>query len=266
MRNNVYGLVFSFVLLIVLFGCTQAQDGGRVVFTMKDAAADMGSVQKVEVTIDSVSVHTAAEGWTTVSSTSATYDLLTLKAEGNQVVLADVQLKEGTYNQVRLDISKVVVTDADGEHEAKLPSGELKIVGDVEVKENTTSAATFDFIVDESLHMTGNGQYIMAPVVQFESRTDAVVDVSGGSVRVTGGQVKTNVKVGMDVDGNVGIGLGIADDAELDIENGRVSIKLSLGSSGSRSSSVRSNASAEGSVAVGDEVAVGANVDASASY
>lgn len=217
--------VFALVAVVLLAGCVQAPTTtqGRAVFTIKDAAPDMGTVSSVKVTIDSVQVQSAAEGWVTVSSTPQTYDLLKLKAEGSQALLADVNLKTGTYQQVRLMTSKVVVTDTSGDHEAKLPSGELKIVGELTVNESSTSTATFDFIADESLHVTGNGDYIFAPVVKLETREKADVDVSSkANVKINGGTIKTNIKVGMDIDGNIGVGLNISKDTKLSIEGGKI--------------------------------------------
>ena len=202
---------------------------GRVVFTITDAAAEMGTVTSIMVTVDSVSVHSATEGWVNVSSEPQTFDLLKLKAEGSQELMADVQLKEGTYQQLRLEISSVVVVDDQGEHEAKLPSGELKIVGDLEVKANATSTAMFDFIADESLHLTGNGEYILAPVVQLETKTDAQVEVKADQkVEIKAGNVKASVKVGMDAEGNVGVGLGIPAKAKLSIGQGKVKVEGGL--------------------------------------
>lgn len=249
-------ILISMVALIV--GCVPAQQigeepatgeqEGRVVFTITDAAANMSAVTSIMVTVDSVSVHSATEGWVNVSSEPQTFDLLKLKAEGSQELLADVTLKEGTYQQLRLDISKVVVVDAEGEQEAKLPSGELKIVGDLEVKADSTSTATFDFIADESLHMTGNGEYILAPVVQLETKTDAQVEVKADQkVEVQGGNIKAKVKVGMDADGNVGVGLGIPAKAKLSIGQGKVKVEggLALGKE------KQGNASADAEVEVG---------------
>jgi len=227
---------------------------GRVVFTITDAAADMGAVTSVMVTVDSVRVHSAAEGWITVSSEPQTFDLLKLKAEGSQELLADVTLEEGTYQQLRLDISKVVVADAEGEHEAKLPSGELKIVGDLEVKADSTSTATFDFIADESLHVTGNGEYILAPVVQLETKTDAEVEVKADQkVEIKAGKVKASVKVGMDAEGNVGVGLGIPAKAKLSLGQGKVKVEGGLGVGLGKGKEEESNdsASAEAEVEVG---------------
>lgn len=140
-----------------------------------------------------------------------------------------MQLNEGAYQQVRLDISSVIVTDANGTHDARLPSGELRIAGEFTVEANTTATATFDFIVDESLHITGNGEYIMAPVVRLETRNNAEVTVdSNNRVEITGGTVKTSVKVGMDAGGSVGVGLSIPRNIPISIGTGG-KIKIGLG-------------------------------------
>ena len=242
-------MVGILALLLLAVGCVppqqmekaeeqamEKQEEGRVVFTITDAA---------------VRVHSATEGWVTVSSEAQTFDLLKLKAEGSQELLADVKLEEGTYQQLRLDISKVLVVDAEGEHEAKLPSGELKIVGDLEVKANSTSTATFDFIADESLHLTGNGEYILAPVVQLETKTDAEVEVKANQkVEIKAGKVKTNIKVGMDAEGNVGAGVGIPAKAKVSIAQGKVKVEGGLGLGKDKEES-NDSTSAEAEVEVG---------------
>lgn len=252
MKNKTILLILISIISIFLLGCEQAAivssgtestgeqataEKGRVVFAITDAAADMQSVSSIKVTVESVKVHSEAEGWLTVSSSPKTYDLLKLKAEGKQELLADAELEEGTYDQIRLDISSVVVTDAKGEQEAKLPSGELKIQGDLVVDANSTATATFDFIADESLHMTGSGKYIMAPVVQVETREDADVEVSSSNkVEIKGGKTHTNARVGMDAEGNVGVGLKIPADLNLTIDaagavkiGGKSSGKIGIG-------------------------------------
>lgn len=200
------------------------QDGkGKVAFVITDAAANMGAVSKVEVTVEEIQVHSASQGWVTVSSNAKTYDLLELKAKGTNSLLVESDLKEDTYNQIRLDVSKVMVTDSDGSHEAKLPSNQIIINQDVEVKENSTTSAKFDFIADESLHVTGNGKYILAPVIQIETRSDADVDARyTNDVKINSGNVKSSTRVGMDISGNVGVGLGIASNADISLSDSGV--------------------------------------------
>ncbi len=241
-----------------MVGCTQPGDGsgasptpsgnsgsqtGRAVFGVTDAAADMGAVSSVQMRVESVQVHSASQGWVTVSSTPKTVDLLELKAQGATELIADAQLKADTYNQMRMAVSSVTVVDAEGSHQAKMPSNEVKFVGDLVVKANSTSSATFDFIADESLHLAGKAEgqaqaeakYVMAPVIQFESRSDAQVNVQSNSrMQVSGGSVTTNVKVGMDIKGNVGAGLSIPANAVVIVSTtGDVLIGSGLNATGS---------------------------------
>jgi len=239
------------------YGQPSAAGEGRAVFTITDAAANMQSVTSVKVTVDSVRVHSAAKGWVTVSSSAKTYDLLQLKASATQEILADAKLDADTYQQVRLDISKVVVVDASGEHEAKLPSGELKIVGQLVVEADSTSTATFDFIADESLHVTGKGEYIMTPVIQLETKTNAEVEVKAGNkVEIRGGNVKTNVKVSMDIAGNVGVGLKVGLDEELEIDGGIISVKARMIGETKGKGTAQSESSAGANASVESETSV----------
>ncbi|MFA5105967.1 MAG: DUF4382 domain-containing protein [Candidatus Micrarchaeia archaeon] len=233
-------LAMALLILVLLFaGCAQQQASppaggagtggsyppaatqGRAVFTIADKAADMGAVTSVKVTVDSVSVQSATKGWVTVSTAPHTYDLLQLKASGNQQVLADSSLDQGAYSQARLQISSVMVTDASGEHEAKLPSGDMKIEGNFNVDANSTSAVSFDFLADKSLHVTGKGEYILAPVVHMQARERAQVSAgAGANVQVSGGTLTIDKTVGMDENGTVGVNVQIPAGADLSIGSG----------------------------------------------
>lgn len=226
-------MIQSFVLgllvltLLVIAGCTGAPntDGnspngqtGRAVFSMTDAAADMGSVQKVNVTIDSVDAYSETNGWVRVNSQRREYDWLELKSQSKTVVLADAQLEEGSYSQVRMNVSKVTVTDANGVHEAKTPTREWVFDGQFTVESNTTSSAHFDFQADESVHVANDSSYVVAPVTVVETRDNASVNVqSSDRVIISGGSVRTSQTVGMDISGNIGVGIRIPVDAVIDV-------------------------------------------------
>ncbi len=184
----------------------------------------MSGVTSVNVTVNQIKLHSEEKGWITVSSTPKTYDLLVLKSQGSASLLADVQVPNGTYNLVTLEISRVVVTDASGAHDAKLPSNELKLKGEVIVRNGTTTTATFDFIADKSLHKTGNGLYILTPVVKMESREEAEVEIDDNErVQINGGRMHTNKMFGMDVEGNFEEGIRVDENARLFVEdNGKI--------------------------------------------
>jgi hypothetical protein len=237
MEKTALRFVTIALISIILAGCAGISYGptpggnGRAVFTITDKAVNMSAVTSINVTVDSVQVHSATKGWITVSSTPKTYNLLQLNATGIQLLLADAQLEPGNYEQVRLEISKVVVSDAQGQHEAKLPSGNLKIVGGFEVKTNSTSVVIFDFDADKSLHVTGNGKYILAPVVHLQTKENAEVEVNErNEVQIRRGDLKTDVKVGMDENGSVAVGFKIPADANLTIDvNGVIKVNKGEG-------------------------------------
>ena len=201
---------------------------GQVVYTLSDVAPDMGAVQRIDITVDSVIMHSSGSNWTTVSSTPKTYDLIALKASGAQSLLADANLAPGTYDQMRLGISSVMVTDSNGTHSAKLPSGILAIKGQFSVIANSTTLINLDFLADKSLHVTGNGQYILAPVIHLVEKNNAKVD-SGNrmDVIVRGGRMHTDIEVGMDENGEMGEGTRIAGNSNVTIgDDGRVRINV----------------------------------------
>jgi len=197
---------------------------GRVVFAVKDAALDMKNVTSVFLTVDKVEAHSAATGeWVTVLSTARQYDLLKLKQTGAAELLADVKLAAGTYDQIRLDVSRVSVVASGKTQDAKLPSSTLKIVGNVVVKTDQTAVVTIDFIADKSLHLTGSGKYMLAPVVRLEAKSGATVDVgSDEKVTVSGGKVDDDETVGMDEKGEVKAGFEIDANAKIEIDSNDV--------------------------------------------
>ena len=220
------GALVAAVIFAVLFlmpiqfpGGPVSAEKGKAVFVISDAAAEMGVVSSINVTIGSIEVHREGAGWITVSTEEQTYDLLELKAEGTAKLLVETDLEVGTYDQVRLNVSKVIIVDSSGSHEAKLPSNKLQLKGSFEVKQDATTTINFDFIADQSLHLTGEGRYILAPVIQLETHKDAEVDISTNrKVQVSGGHIIFHARLGMDTEGNMDSGVVISPDAALTID------------------------------------------------
>jgi hypothetical protein len=192
---------------------------GRVVFSVTDAAADMGTISEISMKVNKVDMHSSESGWVTVSSTPKTFDLLALNASGKSELLADVEVDEGVYDQVRLMVDSVVVeTKAGASKTAKLPSGELKINATVVVERDSTASMNFDFLGDKSLHTTGSGEYIFAPVVKTESKSNAQITIGAdGVVTIAGGNLESDGTAGMDIDGNVKLNFQLNSSQKLNI-------------------------------------------------
>lgn len=208
---------------------TQETTQGRVVFSVTDAAADMSTISEINMKVNKVEMHSAAKGWMTVSTTPRTYSLLALNASNKSELLADVKAEVGTYDQVRLMVDSISVkTKAGATKVAKLPSGELKLNTTVVVKEDETASVNLDFLADKSLHTTGNGSYIFAPVVKTESKSSATVNVDAtNNVTVSGGKVDDSSSSGMDVDGSVKLNFELKKDLKLNLGTDN-NIKLEL--------------------------------------
>lgn len=230
------------------------EQGGRIIISIRDAAANMNSVSSVKVTIDSVSVHSASRGWVTVANSPQTYDLLALKAQSANAIVVDNTVDQDTYDQIKLEISNVMVTDRNGTHQARVPSSQLLINNQVRVNNGMTSSISLDFIADESLHTTNRGEYVIAPVIEIENRENTQVEVNSGLVSYSGGSVSSK-RVGTDIDGRVDVGVGVSANEILEIQNNIIRIG-SRSSSSSNTSVVVNNTAGSGTVDVGSSIVI----------
>lgn len=200
-----------------------AQAQGRAVFSITDASADLQNVTSVNLAVDKLEAHSAAEGWVVVSTQPKTFDLLKLKQSGMSQILADAQIAVGTYDQIRIHISGVTLVKSGVESQVKLPSNELKIVGKVVVGQNATASVVLDFLLDKSLHQTGNGSFILTPVIKVESKSGAQVQVkSDGSVEIKDGKEEENETVGTDENGEVKANFEFDDNEKLEVTDNDV--------------------------------------------
>lgn len=200
---------------------------GRIVFSVTDAAANMSQISEINMRISRVDIHSQTRGWTTVSTTPKTYDLLALNAANESKLLAEVEVEEGTYRQVRLMIDDVsVVTNAGATFDATLPANEMVIATEINAGANSTTSVEFDFLADKSLFTTTDGEYVFAPVVTTETRSGAGISISGEeTVTIGGGTLDDSSTFGMDVDGSAKLDFELNSTQRLDIENNAI-IKL----------------------------------------
>src|SRR3989344_8705568 len=77
---------------------------GKLVLGITDAAAQMGSISSVVVTVSSVDIHNETEGWINVSDQTKDYDLFVLKQCGMVSLLANTNVTAGNYEQVTIHI------------------------------------------------------------------------------------------------------------------------------------------------------------------
>jgi hypothetical protein len=162
------GFVFLVALAALLAaGCAPTQPAGTVEFRATDAPAT--GISKIMVTTRNIQIHKADDpddSWITVVSQEKTFDLVAI--EGAEVFLGSENVSSGNYTQIRLDVSKVIVTIGDKDVTAKLPSDKLKVVKPWEVKAGQKTILTLDFDADKFVVLTGNDQVQVKPVIKLE--------------------------------------------------------------------------------------------------
>jgi hypothetical protein len=142
------------------------------------------------VTFSEVDAHksdTAEASWSKVpfaaGATSRTCDLKKLQTA--QDVLGTGPLATGHYTQVRLVVSSAtiyfdnaatgdacaatVAAPAGRSANVTIPSGEVKLNREFDVSSATTTTMVLDFDGDKSVRETGNGQFMMSPVISVVS-------------------------------------------------------------------------------------------------
>lgn len=221
---------FNYMPLATPNGGQQNTDGGQttgnVTLTITDAAANMGTITKVDMSVDRVYLHSASQGWVLVSQKAQTFSLLDLKAKSQLALLAQTDVAADTYDQVWLHITDVKVTQSGTVKTATLPSNDFKMSGVIKVNANAIATVVLDVLADQSLYITDAKAVIFAPVVKLESRSNAQASVDSDSmVTISGGTVDTSTTAGMDVNGEVKTNFTIDAEAVLQVKDGVLEIK-----------------------------------------
>ncbi|MCK6462416.1 MAG: DUF4382 domain-containing protein [Candidatus Pacebacteria bacterium] len=201
---------------------------GEVVFVVADKSVDLQGVSEVELTASRMELYSAGSGWVAVSGQAKTYNLLQLKSSDQLSLAGRADIDSGTYNQVRLTIDKVVVQTKNGARlTANVPSNTFAVANTVVVNSGETATVKLDFNVAESLHTTVSNEYVFAPVVEVEARSNADVAVgSNNIVSISGGSVSSDIKAGMDLNGEVKINFKLDAGAVIKLEGGVLELNL----------------------------------------
>ena len=161
-------ILFIFSLILLLWGCNSSDGTGNFKLYLTDQPIDYA--EEIWVTISEINVQKTEEGFSTISSGEKTYDLLKLRIKEEKIV--DITLKEGTYTQIRLVVTKGLIVIAGETYEMTVPSSEVKIPLIFNIEDDSTIQITLDFEADESIHVVEAGQsnqYILTPVIKVES-------------------------------------------------------------------------------------------------
>ena len=159
--------------------------GGNFNLRMRDTP--FSDAKAVLVTFSSVRAHRSDSDWTVVpfinAATTRTCDLK--KLETSEDVLGSAALPAGHYTQVRLMVQSATLffdnastgsacassigTPAGASAALEIPSGEVKLNREFDITSSATTTMLLDFDGNQSIHLTGNGRYMMSPVVTILS-------------------------------------------------------------------------------------------------
>ena len=161
-------LLFSLALSLSLYACKKNDGAGttRVTVKMTDAP---GAFDAVIVNIKSVVVITD-KGETTLSVGGGPIDILRFRM-GKDTILADQDIPSGKIQQIRLVLhetgNRVVIGGVS--QDLTTPSGQTSGVK-LNVHDSLTPGVAYtlrlDFDAAKSIVLTGNGKYILKPVIR----------------------------------------------------------------------------------------------------
>ncbi len=188
---------FRFLLLFVLVmagfvmsaSCGDDDDdddngGGSAAFALYMIDAPVDEADEINMTVVSVSVN-GPDGWTDLAVTPTRYNLLELMNNAG-VTLAEQDLPEGDYGEIRLviecegDEAPEIVIEGET-FPLTVPSGctsGFKLKGEFTVAAGAETVLIMDFDMSKSVHETGNGKYMLKPVVRF-IQADAAGNING---------------------------------------------------------------------------------------
>lgn len=175
------GLMVLAGALVLLISCTQENDSvnggkGGLTLLLTDAPFPSSLVQSTNVTIDKIEIRSALSGTATTTTeeadSKATYtviyegdgkvfNLLSLQ-NGITAELANVDLEPGSYDFIRMHVTKAEVTLKDGStFDLKIPSGttsglKIKISPNLVIESGVESTILLDFDVSKSFVVQGN--------------------------------------------------------------------------------------------------------------
>jgi hypothetical protein len=152
-------------------------------FNLRLTDTPFSDARAVLVTFSEVTAHRSDSEWTTVpfagSATSRTCDLK--KLENAEDILGTGPLPAGNYTQVRLVVqsarlffdnpsagpacASTIEAPAGAMADVRVPSGEVKLNRGFQLTAEATTTMLIDFDGDASIRQTGNGTYMMNPVI-----------------------------------------------------------------------------------------------------
>lgn len=162
-------LVLLASFLFALTGCQNDDEKAKLVIRLTDSPGDY---TKVNIDIQDIEVH-GENGWTSLPNVNdGVYNLLDF-TDGRETVLTSTEYPAGRISQIRLILGPENSVEVDEDmYPMETPSAQqsgLKLSLNAELTPGITYAILLDFEAAKSIVTTGNGKYILKPVIKVVS-------------------------------------------------------------------------------------------------
>jgi uncharacterized protein DUF4382 len=194
-----YLIAFACVAALTSSACGNSSpsgpSGGSGTLNMRLTDSPFSDAKAVLVTFSEVSAHREDAEWATVpfaadaggaAVAERTCDLK--KLQGPVDILGGGLLTAGHYTQIRLVVKSATiyfdvapdpaaaactavapVLTSTNKADVTIPSGEVKLNRGFDLAADGTTTIVLDFDGDKSIHETGNGRFMMSPVIGVKS-------------------------------------------------------------------------------------------------
>jgi DNA-binding transcriptional ArsR family regulator len=163
----IFGIAYLFASMpqnvgILPIGPNSTISGGATIFSISDAPT-FYNITSLNLSISYIEVHSTTTGKWYKINVDKTFNLIELRNISKVIVGAN--LSHGTYNEIVLNIANANATINGKVENIFIPSKKLRIITTFNITNSSTNAINLDFDLEDSLHITGNGEIIMTPVI-----------------------------------------------------------------------------------------------------
>jgi hypothetical protein len=178
--------IFVLAVMLGAMACNDSPSspsGQSGTFNLRLTDSPFSDARAVLVTFSEVTAHRTESEWTTVpfagNAPTRTCDLK--KLENAEDVLGTGPLPPGDYTQVRLVVQSArlyfenpsagpacaaaIAAPVGAMADLRIPSNEVKLNRGFKLTTEHSTTMLLDFDGDRSIHQTGNGTYMMSPVI-----------------------------------------------------------------------------------------------------
>ena len=185
LKKTLFALLLLAVSSVLFYACQKDNSASAGKAKLQVYLTDgPGNYEEVVIDVQDININyttDSTEGWQSLSNLKAgAYDVLKL-VNGHDTLLGDADLNSGKIEQIRLILGPNNYVKVDGQtFPLQTPSAQqsgLKLNIHQDVNAGITYKLLLDFDAARSIVKTGNGKYILKPVIHSS------LEALGGSIR-----------------------------------------------------------------------------------